>query len=270
MENNIAADKAGTVNEIKVAPGDIRRLRRRRRRHRVAVVIEEPLSRAVSGGPCPPGPPRACGAARRTRRRAGRAPRRPSATATAPWPGWSRTASSGAPACRPARTSDTAARHEVDARRATRGAACPRRPKQPQRAEHRARCAAAVEHEAGERQRSSTATQHPERQRRRRRWPATPRASSTAAAGPHEPGGEAGSRSARRAHRPSWRGSSTFCAPASASSAAATSAGPVSAGTVRSLGRVGERLGQRRVHEQAVDDVGDPQAVGDRDRDAPR
>ena len=36
MENNITADKAGTVNEIKVAAGDIGRRRRRRRRHRVA------------------------------------------------------------------------------------------------------------------------------------------------------------------------------------------------------------------------------------------
>ena len=36
MENNIAADKAGTVTEIKVAAGPVGRLRRRRRRHRVA------------------------------------------------------------------------------------------------------------------------------------------------------------------------------------------------------------------------------------------
>ena len=35
MENNIAADKAGTVTEIKVDPGPVGRLRRRRRRHRV-------------------------------------------------------------------------------------------------------------------------------------------------------------------------------------------------------------------------------------------
>ena len=36
MENNIAADKSGTVTEIKVAAGPVGRLRRRHRRHRVS------------------------------------------------------------------------------------------------------------------------------------------------------------------------------------------------------------------------------------------
>ena len=37
-----------------------------------------------------------------------------------------------------------------------------------------------------------------------------------------------------------------------------------------SVGGVGERLGQRRVHEQALDDVGDPQAGGDGQTRSPR
>ena len=35
MENNIDAEKSGTVKEIKVAAGDIRRRRRHRRHHRL-------------------------------------------------------------------------------------------------------------------------------------------------------------------------------------------------------------------------------------------
>ena len=45
MENNIAADKAGTVTEIKVAPGPVGRLRRRHRRHRVTDRPEPALRR---------------------------------------------------------------------------------------------------------------------------------------------------------------------------------------------------------------------------------
>ena len=56
MENNIAADKAGTVTEIKVAPGPVGRLGRRHRRHRVDRLAGTRSAAPASGGRSGRGP----------------------------------------------------------------------------------------------------------------------------------------------------------------------------------------------------------------------
>ena len=55
MENNIAADKAGTVTEVKVEPGPVRRRRRRRRRHRVARSADALAARSLHRRGAPAG-----------------------------------------------------------------------------------------------------------------------------------------------------------------------------------------------------------------------